>query len=359
MDLQHMREFVGLSQHASFRSAAKALYISQPTLGKHVAALEAELGCALVEREPQMRLTPAGRYFLDRAVSLLSQVDAETADIAEKTRRLSESLVELAFPDFSRTIPGYAEAILSAKARFEAERAPLRLDLDSVDIFNSRSIDQAASLEEVLAGGALDWMAHISSPSRGEEEVRRMFAREGLVCFKVSSSPCKLVVQADHPLAGRGDVSLEELAAYPFLCNRFPECYYSSYARAIEDELRSHGVSAPMERPCQKSSPLNSWGGGQRLGDCVAPTPELAFSFLGFYDQSRNVVLRVRDFEMRFDFYCVYRPEGAAGSEGMAGPGGEGGSEGSAAGPRGAAGRGGAEAPKAAFMRMLEEEAGR
>lgn len=213
MDLQHMREFVGLSQHASFRSAAKALYISQPTLGKHVAALEAELGCALVEREPQMRLTPAGRYFLDRAVSLLSQVDAETADIAEKTRRLSESLVELAFPDFSRTIPGYAEAILSAKARFEAERAPLRLDLDSVDIFNSRSIDQAASLEEVLAGGALDWMAHISSPSRGEEEVRRMFAREGLVCFKVSSSPCKLVVQADHPLAGRGDVSLEELAA--------------------------------------------------------------------------------------------------------------------------------------------------
>lgn len=311
MDLQHIRELVVLSQHRSFRSAAKALFISQPTLGKHVGALEAELGCRLVDREPVMRLTPAGRYFVDRATTLVEHVDEELADIASQTRSLADNLVELAIPDFSRTIPGYAELVLRAKALFEHEHAPARIDVNSVNIFDPSAFDQTSSLEEVLDAGGVDWMVHIASPSVGERAVAERFGARGLEVFRMAGSVCRLVVESGHPLASARHVTVDDLGRYPFLCNRFPVCYYASYDEAIVDELRACGIESPMERPCQKSSPLNSWGGGQRLGDCIAPVPELAFGFLGFYDQNRNVVLDVEGFEMRFDFYCVYRAQPA------------------------------------------------
>lgn len=61
--------------------AARRLHISQPPLTRKLRALEEELGVALFERGPRgMRPTPAGEALLQRARSILAEVDRAAAE---------------------------------------------------------------------------------------------------------------------------------------------------------------------------------------------------------------------------------------------------------------------------------------
>ena len=58
--------------------AARRLHLSQPAVSKHIAALEREIGVALVIRRPSFQLTPAGQFLADyivRADALLDQAE--------------------------------------------------------------------------------------------------------------------------------------------------------------------------------------------------------------------------------------------------------------------------------------------
>jgi DNA-binding transcriptional LysR family regulator len=84
MELEaRLRAFAALARQGTFSAAAAELSISQPAISKHVAALEAELQVALVERVGRgSRLTPAGRFvapYVLRAESLLAQAERGVA----------------------------------------------------------------------------------------------------------------------------------------------------------------------------------------------------------------------------------------------------------------------------------------
>ncbi|HVH35819.1 MAG TPA: LysR substrate-binding domain-containing protein [Tahibacter sp.] len=51
-DWEHYRTFLGVLEHASLSAAARALGLAQPTVGRHVAALEKSLGLSLFTRSP-------------------------------------------------------------------------------------------------------------------------------------------------------------------------------------------------------------------------------------------------------------------------------------------------------------------
>ena len=72
MQLETINEFVVLAKHKSFAKAAAELYISQPGLSTHISKLEKELGFLLIDRAGRkVKLTPAGKVFLDYAQKLL------------------------------------------------------------------------------------------------------------------------------------------------------------------------------------------------------------------------------------------------------------------------------------------------
>jgi DNA-binding transcriptional LysR family regulator len=71
-----LRAFAALVREGSFSRAAKALYVSQPAVSKHIASLEAELGTRLVVRGARATtLTATGQVLADyvlRAEALLA-----------------------------------------------------------------------------------------------------------------------------------------------------------------------------------------------------------------------------------------------------------------------------------------------
>lgn len=75
-DLRQIREFVQIAESGGISAAAKVLGIGQPTLSRHLAALEAQVGSPLVRRDTHtMSLTEAGRILLADARELLTLAD--------------------------------------------------------------------------------------------------------------------------------------------------------------------------------------------------------------------------------------------------------------------------------------------
>ena len=86
MKLETLNEFVVLVKHRNYTSAAKELYLSQPSLSTHIAKLEADLDALLIERsDGAFTLTPAGMAFLGYA----QQIIAAYEEAKEECKNLS------------------------------------------------------------------------------------------------------------------------------------------------------------------------------------------------------------------------------------------------------------------------------
>jgi len=75
--VQQLRYFAAVAQYLHFGRAAKACYISQPSLSHAISELETELNIKLVERDSRtVSLTPAGKSLYEDAQEILKSIDA-------------------------------------------------------------------------------------------------------------------------------------------------------------------------------------------------------------------------------------------------------------------------------------------
>ncbi|MDK8874650.1 LysR family transcriptional regulator [Paracoccus sp. SSJ] len=78
-------QFISVAEFLNFRHAAKALGVSQSSVSARVKALEENLGVLLFERHARgVRLTDAGRHFMERVTAGVDQLDhaVKTASMA-------------------------------------------------------------------------------------------------------------------------------------------------------------------------------------------------------------------------------------------------------------------------------------
>lgn len=82
MELRVLRYFLAVAQYQNITKAAQELLISQPTLSRQLAELEAELGVTLFIRgHRQITLTEAGEYLQARAKEIVQLADQTTTDL--------------------------------------------------------------------------------------------------------------------------------------------------------------------------------------------------------------------------------------------------------------------------------------
>lgn len=85
MEIRVLRYFLAVAREGSVTRAAEALHLTQPTLSRQLAQLEADLGVRLFERGARrITLTPQGVLFRRRAEQIVELADKAQRELAER-----------------------------------------------------------------------------------------------------------------------------------------------------------------------------------------------------------------------------------------------------------------------------------
>jgi DNA-binding transcriptional LysR family regulator len=194
VELQQLRYFVAVAETEHVARAAERLHISQSPLSRQIRQLEEHLGLQLFERIKQrVRLTPAGRDFLEQARDLLIQAE-----------RMEERARQVGKGEACSVSIGYCEGVIhngrlpAALRRFRDTHPRVNLKLAAM-----RSGEQIEALERSL----IDLAFVYNLPK----------ARESFSSRLLTSEPFVLALADDHPLAAKDTLAPSDLDGMPWI----------------------------------------------------------------------------------------------------------------------------------------------
>jgi LysR family transcriptional regulator, benzoate and cis,cis-muconate-responsive activator of ben and cat genes len=195
VELRHLRYFVAVAEMENVSRAALKLHVSQPALSRQIRDLEDEIGFCLLERTAKsVRLTQAGRAFLNDARELLRQAD----DAVKKARAIaSEEPTEL-LVGYSPT--PFAEILPKTLRAFQ--RAMPNVHVILHDWSNN-------AIRDGLRDGRLQLgLIHPPTKASSMRDLRYEELSQQRVCVAVAPQ---------HPFARRRAIPLAEVAAEPLI----------------------------------------------------------------------------------------------------------------------------------------------
>ncbi|MFF0268080.1 LysR family transcriptional regulator [Kribbella sp. NPDC004536] len=215
METRELRYFVAVAEELHFGRAAQRLAMAQPPLSRAIQQLERRLGVVLLHRTARaITLTDAGSVLLREARTALNAVEA-----AERRTR--------------RAAADQPRVVLAAKAGASRELLSKLLDAYAAE-------PRAVPVEVVLCGpGEPEGLLRT-----GRADVallhRPYDTTAGFDTEDLHSEQQVVVLPAGHPLAGRSQLSLDEINAQTDLpLPRWPE-WDRTYPNGPGPQVRDH-----------------------------------------------------------------------------------------------------------------------
>jgi LysR family hydrogen peroxide-inducible transcriptional activator len=192
MTLTELKYVVAVARERHFGRAARACFVSQPTLSAGVKKLEDELGVRLFERDTgEVLVTPAGARIVAQAQRVLEEA-ARIPTLASAGRDDLDGPLRLGA---IYTVGPYLLPAVLPKLRRAAPRMPLVIEEN-----------YTARLRERLKAGELDIIV-VSLP----------FTEPGVISWPVYEEPFMVVMPAGHRWRSRASLKPAELADEPVL----------------------------------------------------------------------------------------------------------------------------------------------
>jgi len=268
MELHHLRYFVAVAEERHFGRAASRLGLTQPPLSYHIRNLESELHVQLLERNSRhVRLTPAGRAFLDHARRALDEVE-KGSDLACRIDRGEVGQLRL----------GYKAAATSKivpKLLAEYRRLCPHVKVIAQHVPAAR---QVAALRD----GDLD-IGILVPPIRSKELDFAVIQRESFVA----------VLPTDHPLAVRDPIPLEALSGEQFVI--WPR--HATMHDAVMDLCRQSGFIPSVAYEARSEAILLSLV-AEGVGIAILP---------GSIGSDRTVVRQLTGLQTEFEIAVAWR----------------------------------------------------
>ncbi|GAA3524316.1 LysR substrate-binding domain-containing protein [Amycolatopsis ultiminotia] len=195
METRQLECFVAVAEELSFTRAAQRLFATQSTVSATIRTLETELGTTLFDRSTRrVALSEPGTLFLPEAKAALEAVERARAVVQEAAAGLRGSLR-------IGTMTTIATVDLPSLLGAFHRRHPL------VDLHLTVSMTGSTGLAADVRHGRLD-VALLSLPGSD---------LSGLVARRLADVPYRAVLPAGHPLSGRAELTLRELAGERFV----------------------------------------------------------------------------------------------------------------------------------------------
>ncbi|WP_351234654.1 LysR family transcriptional regulator [Streptomyces sp. NPDC002133] len=192
LNLERLRTLDALARHGSVSGAADGLHVTTSAVSQQMAKLEREVGQQLLAKNGRgVRLTDAGRLLADHAARILSQVEIAQADIEAQRGQVVGEVRIGAFPTAARGLfPAAVGTLRTAHPELRVRTSELEPE-DAVRQVMRGDLDLAV---------VLDWSN------------KRLPVPGGLARAQLLDDAADVAMPADHPLAGRAEVDLEDFA---------------------------------------------------------------------------------------------------------------------------------------------------
>lgn len=248
IETRHLRLVKAVADKGSITRAASVLGMTQPALTRQLRRVEDNLGGPLFERSRAgVVQTPLGRLVLGRANAVLSVIDSLRTDVAAGSLPVLPAQVRIGVR-FGNALVGLMRGLRSTLPSTEiVTDSETRID-GLIDLVNSSRLDFAVIHEFVGHEIRLD---------------SRLIARP------VGCEPAFVLMAADHPLAGRDELELAELANEQWLLSPLDVdreadcmtriCYEAGFSPKISHYL-SDGLAVELIRAGESialSTPTN------------------------------------------------------------------------------------------------------
>ena len=229
MTLTELRYIVAVARERHFGRAAKACFVSQPTLSVAVRKLEEELGVTLFERgQGEVSVTPVGDLVVEQAqrvleeASRIKQISSQRADQLAGPLRLGAiyTVGPYLFPDL---IPALTKA------------AP-KLHLAIEENYTS-------ALTEKLKQGDLDIII-ISLP----------YEEAGIEIEPLYNEPFVSLLPSSHPLVHKNEITKEELSSETLLLLGKGHCFRDQVLEYCPQCYNEKALDNPIQKSVEGGS---------------------------------------------------------------------------------------------------------
>ncbi|MEV6130284.1 LysR family transcriptional regulator [Streptomyces violaceusniger] len=200
LSLTGLRVVQAVVDTGSFTAAADALGYTQSAVSRQVAAMEAAAGAPLFVRGARgVTPSPAGMVLARRAATVLSEIDAVSADLAGLTDHVTGRVSIAAFPS--------AAAVLVPRtlARLRDDHPALIVEFGEASSPTQLRQLRAHRIDVAVIGVGADL------PGYEFEGLRRDLLLDGGLL---------LAVPANHRFAGRGTIPVTELRDEPWIVGK-------------------------------------------------------------------------------------------------------------------------------------------
>ena len=241
MTLRHMKIFVTVFQQGSITGAARELHLAQPSVSLAIKELEKYYGLRLFERIGRhISPTEGSKEFYNYAIHIVS--------LFQEMEKKMKNWDAVGSIRIGTSITIGTHILPALTRRFQRKYPELRLEA-----FISKSSD----IEQHLLNNSIDIGLIETQPEHPELTFTPFM--EDTMCAIV---PCH------HPLAGQAEISLPQLAEYPFLMRE-----HGSAGREILDA--AFALKQISVRPVWESSSTQAIVRGVSEGVGVAVLPYL------------------------------------------------------------------------------------
>lgn len=236
MNINQLKYVLEIADSSSMREAAGKLFVSQPALSAGVRELEEELGILIFERTNKgISLTDEGRDFVTYAKKVMGQY--EILEDRFLYRNGSKERFSVSTQHYNFAIRAFTDVI----RKMQADKY----------LFHIHETKANEVLEDVRN---MKSEVGIVSFSRSSEALIRKIFREYQLEFEpLMRRETYIYIWKDHELAGRKEISMEEMRKYP--CVTFDQSgdsrfYLSEEAMAdypIDKMIKSDDRATSME----------------------------------------------------------------------------------------------------------------
>ena len=198
MTLQQLKYAVTVAECGTISTAAEKLFISQPSLTTAIRELETEMGVTIFSRTNRgVIVSREGEEFLGYARQILSQ--AQLLQERFSGRAQGEKRFAVSSQHFNFTVLAFSRLVQN----FPGPRYS----------FHFRETTTYEVLEDVSQ--LRSEVGILALNEDNERFLRRMFGKLGLEFTELKRVQAELFVSAEHPLAGRRFVTVEDVSPYP------------------------------------------------------------------------------------------------------------------------------------------------